>query len=109
MGEDIERESVQAVAGKDRRSLAEFLVNRSLSAPQLGIVHARQIVMDQRIDVDRFDRAADPKRALAVDRKKPRCGDGQQRPKALASADRPRARASGRLRDRSDPRLFADP
>ena len=64
MREDFERQRVQAVAGKHRRRLAERLVHRRLAAPQLGIVHARQIVVDQRIDMDRLDRAADAERPL---------------------------------------------
>ena len=35
---------------------AERLVDGRLAAPQIVIVHARQIVVDQRIDVDRLDR-----------------------------------------------------
>ena len=65
MGEDFERQRVQAVAGEHGLGLAERLVDGRLAAPQVGVVHARQIVVDQRIDVDRLDRAADPKRALA--------------------------------------------
>jgi hypothetical protein len=68
MGEDLERQRVQAVAGKHRLRLAERLVHRRLAAPQVGIVHARQIIVDQRIDVDRLDRAADAQRTLGVDR-----------------------------------------
>ena len=61
--EDFERQRVKAVSGKHGFSLAEGLVDRRLAAPQVRIVHARQIVVDQRINVDRLDRAADAKRA----------------------------------------------
>ena len=88
IGEDVERERVQAVAGEHRLGLAESLVHRRLAAAQIGIVHARQIVVDQRIDVDRLDRAADAQRSIAVDREQSRSGDGEQRPKPLAAADR---------------------
>ena len=88
MGEDLERQSVEAVAGEHRLGLAERLVNGRLAASQVGIVHARQIVVDQRIDMDRLDRAADAKRPLAVDREQSRRRNGEQRPKALAAADR---------------------
>ena len=64
IGEDLEGERVEAVAGKHRLRLAEGLVHGRLAAPQVGIVHARQIVVDQRIDVDRLDRAADAQRPL---------------------------------------------
>ena len=72
MGEDFERQRVEAVAGEHRLGLAERLVDGRLAAPKVGIVHARQIVVDQRIDVDRLDRAADAQRPLAVDREQPR-------------------------------------
>ncbi len=68
MREDLERQRVQAVAGEHRGRLPERLVQRRLPAPKLGVIHARQVVVDQRVDVDRLDRAADPKRALAIDR-----------------------------------------
>ena len=44
--------------------------------------------MDQRIDMDRLDRAADPKRALAVDREQARGGDREKRAESFAAADR---------------------
>ena len=88
IGEDFERQRMEAVAGKHRLGLAERLVDGRLAAPEVGIVHARQIVMDQRIDVDRLDRAADAQRALPVDREQARRGDGEQRPEPLAAADR---------------------
>ena len=65
IGEDLERQGVEAVAGEHRGRLAERLVHGRLAAAQVVIVHARQIVVDQRIDVDRLDRGADAKRAVA--------------------------------------------
>ena len=88
MREDFERQRVQAVPGKHGLGLAERLVHGRLAAPQVGVVHARQIVVDQRIDVDRLDRAADSKRAIGVDREQPRRGDREQRPQPLSAADR---------------------
>ena len=69
--EYLERERVETVAGKHRRRFAERLVDRRFAAPKLGIVHAREVVVDQRIDVDRLDRACNPKRAFAIDREQP--------------------------------------
>ena len=110
IGEDLERQRMQAVAGKHRRRLAERLVNRRLAAPEVGIVHARQIVVDQRIDVDRLDRAADAERPIAVDREQARSGDGEQRTEPLAAADRgvphrfvePLAAVAGRREQRGE-------
>ncbi len=59
-----------------------------LAAPQIGVVHARQVVVDQRIDVDRLDRAADAQRPVAPDREQLRRGDREQRAQPFAAADR---------------------
>ena len=64
IGEDLERQGVEAVAGEHRRRFVKRLVDGRLAAPQVVVVHARQIVVDQRIDVDRLDRRAGAKRAL---------------------------------------------
>ena len=62
--EDFEREVVEAVAGEDRGRFVERLVDGRLAAAKIVVVHARQIVVDQRIDVDRLDRRAGAERAL---------------------------------------------
>ena len=38
-----------------------------LAAPQVVIVHRRQIVVDQRVNVDRLDRRSDAQRAVRID------------------------------------------
>ena len=88
MRENVERERVQAVAGEHRLCFTERLVDRQLAAPQVGVVHAREIVMDQRINVDGLDRAPDAERPLRIDREQPRSGDGEHRAEPLAAADR---------------------
>ena len=55
-GEDLERQRQQRVAGKHRRRLVKGLVNGRLAAPEIVIVHAGQVVMDQRITVDALER-----------------------------------------------------
>ena len=63
--------------------------SRSTSAaPHVIVVHAGQIVVDQRIDVDRLDGGADADGAALVDREKASGRHRQQRPEALAAADR---------------------
>ncbi len=61
---------------------------RRLAAPEVVIVHARQIVVDQRVNVDAFDRERGPHRARALDVEQVAGGDHEQRPNALAAADR---------------------
>ena len=58
VGDDLEGQLVEAVAGEHRRRFVEGAVHGRLAAPQVVVVHARQIVVDQRIDVDRLDRGA---------------------------------------------------
>ncbi len=60
VGEDLEGQSVQRIAGEDRGAFVEGAVQSRLAAPQIVIVHARQIVVDQRIDVDALDRERRP-------------------------------------------------
>jgi hypothetical protein len=88
MGDNLEGQSVQAVAGEDRRRLAEGLVSGRLAAAEVVVVHRRQIVMDQRIDVNRFDGGGDPQGALRVDGEEASGGHGQERPEPLAATDR---------------------
>ena len=61
-GKNIESERQQAVARQDRRRFVEGAVHRRLAAPEIVIVHPRQIVMDQRIAVNAFERRRDPQR-----------------------------------------------
>jgi hypothetical protein len=88
VGEDLERERVEAVAGKHRLGFPERPVDGRLAAPEVVIVHARQIVVDQAVDMDRLDRAADPQRPLGIDREQLSGSGGKQRAQALAAADR---------------------
>ena len=62
VGEHLEGERVERIAGEDRGAFVEGAVQGRLAAPQIVIVHARQIVVDQRIDVDALDRERDPQR-----------------------------------------------
>ena len=48
----------QAVAGEDRGRLVECLVRGRLAAPQVVIVHGRQVVVHQRVAMHAFERRA---------------------------------------------------
>ncbi len=91
MGRDVaqylEREVMEAIAREHRRRLIKRFVDGGLAAAQIVIVHARQIVVDHRVDVDRLDRRAGADRALLVHPEQARGGDGQQRPEPLAAAN----------------------
>jgi hypothetical protein len=46
-GDDVEGERQQPVTGQDRGGVVGLLVQRRPAAAQVGIVHRRQVVMDQ--------------------------------------------------------------
>ena len=47
LGQDLERASLQCVAGQDSRRLIKRLMCARLATPQIVIVHGRQVVMHQ--------------------------------------------------------------
>ena len=66
VGKDVESQRQQAVAGKDGGRLVEGLVHGRLAAAQIVVVHRRQIVMDQRIAVDAFERRRHAQRRMLI-------------------------------------------
>ena len=87
IGEDLERQGMQAVAGQDRRGFIKRLMHGRLPAAHVVIVHARQIVVDQRVDVDRLDSGTDADGAVLINGEQAGRGDRQQRPEALSATD----------------------
>src|SRR3546814_14089569 len=79
IGEDLERQRVEAVAGQNRGRLAEGLVDGGLAVADVVIVHRGQVVMDQRIDVDALDAEAHAHRDRAIDAVER--GDGGDEPR----------------------------
>ena len=59
IGQHLERHRQQTVAGEHRGRVVELLVAGRPAAPQIAVVHRRQIVVDQRIGVDHLDRRRD--------------------------------------------------
>ena len=60
----LEGQRLQAVADQQRGRLCRIRHGRSAAATQHIVVHAGQVVVDQRIDVDAFDGAGGERRAL---------------------------------------------
>jgi hypothetical protein len=56
--QDLERERLHRVAGEHRLGDAELHVHRRLAAAEHVVVHARQVVVDERIGVDQLDAQA---------------------------------------------------
>src|SRR6185437_16899539 len=87
-GENGEGERQQPVAGENGGRLVEGLVRGRTAAAQVVVVHRRQVVVDQRIAVDAFDRAAGAQRRRRVAAERAGGLDGQERPQPLAAAER---------------------
>ena len=82
-------EGLQRVAGEDRVGLAEPLPDRRTSAPELVVVHRRQVVVDERVVVEELDRGGREPRVLG------RPADGDGRGEADERTDPLAARADG--------------
>ena len=60
IAEQLKRQREQGIPGQNRRRLVKFAVQCGPAATQVVIVHAGQVVMDQRLGMDAFDRRPDP-------------------------------------------------
>jgi len=78
--DDVEGERQQGIAGEDRGGVVIGLVQRGPAPAQIAVVHRRQIVMDQRIAVDAFQRGAGQQSGLPRDTEHGRALDHQERP-----------------------------
>ena len=101
--DDVERERQQPVAGQDRRGVIGLLVQRGPAAAEIAVVHCRQIVMNQRIAVNAFERRAGKQRSVARNSEHGRTLDHQERPQPLAAAE---ARVAHGLHQAFRPRDF---
>src|ERR1700732_3251696 len=66
-GDDVEGERQQPIAGQDRSGVIGLLVQGGPAAAQVAVVHRRQIVMNERIAVDAFERSTSQQRGLPRD------------------------------------------
>lgn len=82
-----ERLGLQRVAREDGERLAEGLVVRGLAAAQVVVVHARQVVVDERIVVHQLQRAGIRQRQMPVDPAQPRKLERQHRADAFAAGE----------------------
>ena len=60
VGNHLKSQGQQGVPGKDRRCLTKNHVRSGLAATQVVIVERRQIIVNQRVRVDQFERATHP-------------------------------------------------
>ena len=85
--QDLERERLHGVAREHRLGDAEADVDGRLAAPQDVVVHARQVVVDERIGVDQLDRAGGTERRAMLAMDRVGRGEDEQRPQALAAVE----------------------
>ena len=101
-GDDVERQRQQRRRRRGSRWRRRSVLCRvGPAAAQIAVVHRRQIVMDQRIAVDAFQRRAGQQRGLARNAEHRRALDHQERPQPLAAAE---ARIAHRLHQPLRPR-----
>ena len=84
LNQDLERHRQQPVARQHRGRVVECLVAGRAAAAQIAVVHRRQIVVDERIGMDQFDRAGDLQGAASRHREKLRARQDEERPQPLA-------------------------
>ena len=89
MGQRLERQGLQRVAGQDCGGFVPGLMDRWHAPAQVVVIHGRQVVMDQRIGVQAFDGGGG---AVGLDfrhPKEPRPFDDQKCPEAFAAIKHP--------------------
>ena len=100
----LEGEALQGVAGEYRRRFVIFAMKGWLPAAQIVVVHARQVVMDQRIGMQAFDRRCRAGERGSIDTEESAGLERHEGTKALAAAegcvahgtDEPRLKATDR-------------
>ena len=88
IGENLEGQRLQGVARQNGGRLVEGAVSGRPAAPQVVVVHRRQIVVDQRIGVHAFDRRAGQDRRAVGAAERARGFDREKGPQPLAAAER---------------------
>ena len=101
--DDVEGERQQSVPGQDRGRIVGLLVQGRPAAAQIAVVHRRQIIVNQRITVDAFERSPGQKRGLARNAEHRRTLDHQKGPQPFSPAE---ARVPHGVHQPSRPRDF---
>jgi hypothetical protein len=86
-GEQFEGQGLQGIAGQQCIGLAELHMHRGLAAAQHVVVHARQVVVHQRIGMDQLGRAGRAQRGLGLPIRRLAGGEDQQGPQPLAAVE----------------------
>lgn len=87
VGEHVERQRLQRIAGEDRGGFVEGDMHGGLAAAEVVVVHRRQVVVDQRIAVDQFDCGGGGVEVGLAGAERGAGGVGEQRAHALAAVE----------------------
>ena len=86
IGHHVESERQKAVACKNGCRFVKSLVDGRASAPQIIIIHSRQIIVDERVAMHHFNRAGAAQHPLVRNAEQKSGLQGKKGPKALAAA-----------------------
>ena len=88
MGENFESQCQQRVAGKNGGGFIKRFVNGRTPAPQIVIVHRRQIIVNERVTMYAFKRRRSVQRRFIRHAAKPGALQDEERPEPFAAAHR---------------------
>jgi hypothetical protein len=84
----FERHSMEGVASQNSCGVIERAVHSWLAAPHVVVIHARQVVMHERVYMDGLNSRSNAHRDRTINMKQSSRRGDQQRAKPLASAYR---------------------
>ena len=87
LGQSLKGEGLERVAGQDRGRLVEGAMTGRAPAPQIVVVHRREVVVDQGVGMDEFDGTGGAVEQRGIHAECLACGIGQERADALAAAE----------------------
>jgi hypothetical protein len=86
IAEEFEGASQKGIANENSRRFIESFMDRGPPAPEIVVVHGREIVMDKGITVNAFDGGSNAQCSVARNPKKACAFEGKEGPKMLALA-----------------------
>ena len=86
-GEKLERKGLKCVAHEERGRLVVRLMARRSAAAQIVVIHRRQIIVHQRIDMDQFQGTGGRLHLFLLEPERASRGKEQDRTYALASTE----------------------
>ena len=87
LGEDLEGEREQRIAGEDGHGVAEDFVVGGAAAPEIVVVERGEVVVDERIGVDHFERAGGREYGIGVAAERFCGGESEDGAHSLASGE----------------------